>query len=105
MICFLLPFTEEEINEKVQLIQECGAKIQGAEETIKRLSGETLREQVEKSKASHTKRAEFNNMTKEQLDAYIKANKDAADKYVEIAQEIYDHKFKEDKTPDDPKKN
>ncbi|WP_270633848.1 hypothetical protein [Parabacteroides goldsteinii] len=101
---FLLPFTEEEINEKVQLIQECGAKIQGAEETIKRLSGETLREQVENQKQVIQKRAEFNNMTKEQLDAYIKANKDAADKYVEIAQEIYDHKFKEDKTPDDPKK-
>lgn len=101
---FLLPFTEEEINEKVQLIQECGAKIQGAEETIKRLSGESLREQVENQKQAIQKRAEFNNMTKEQLDAYIKTNKDAADKYVEIAQEIYDHKFKEEKTPDDPKK-
>lgn len=101
---FLLPFTEEEINEKVRLIQECGAKIQGAEETIKRLSGESLREQVENQKLAIQKRAEFNNMTKEQLDAYIKTNKDAADKYVEIAQEIYNHKFKEDKTPDDPKK-
>ena len=32
---FLLPYTEEEINQKVQLIQKLGAKIQGAEETVK----------------------------------------------------------------------
>ena len=101
---FLLPYTEEEINQKVQLIQKLGAKIQGAEETVKKLSGESLRAQVENQKQSIQKRAEFNNMTKEQLDAYIKANKDAADKYVEIAQEIYDHKFKEEKKPDDSKK-
>lgn len=52
---YLLPFTEEEINQKVQLIQECGAKIQGAEETVKRLSGESLREPGRKSKTGHTK--------------------------------------------------
>lgn len=96
---FFLPYTEDQINQKVELVKKYGAQIQGAEETVKKLSGESLREQVENQKAAIQKRAEFNAMTKEQLDAYIKENKDAADKYVAIAKEIYEHKFKEEKKP------
>ena len=100
---FFLPYTEEQINQKVELVKKYGDQIQGAEETIKKLSGESLREQVENQKTAIQKRAEFNAMTKEQLDAYIKENKDASGKFMAIAKEIYEHKFKEEKTPIKPK--
>lgn len=97
----LVDWEPEEIAAKVALIAEYGQKIQGAEETIKKLSGESLREQIEHQKETIKKRSEFNAMTKEQLSEYIQANQDAADKSVAIAKEIYSNKFTEPtKEPD-----
>lgn len=94
----------EEVAKMVASIKEYGEKIQGAEETIKKLSGESLRQQIETQKETIKKRGEFNAMTKEQLSEYIKANQDAADKYVTIAKEIYANKFTEP-TKDPAKEN
>lgn len=98
---YLLPWTDKQIADKVKLIAEYGQKIQGAEETIKKLTGESLRQQVETQKETIKKRAEFNAMTKEQLSEYIQANQDAADKFVDIAKEIYANKFTEPKKDPD----
>lgn len=90
-------WTPKETAKIAASIKEYGEKIQGAEETIKKLTGESLRQQVETQKETIKKRAEFNAMTKEQLSEYIQVNQDAADKYVDIAQEIYANKFTEPK--------
>lgn len=98
------PYSPEVIAIKVKQINDFGKNIQGAEEYLKKINGESLRNQIEGQKETIKKRNEFNGMTKEQLSEYIKINKDASDEYIAIAEDIYNEKFKEKNTPTDNKK-
>ncbi len=72
----------------------------GAQERLKDLDGTTIENQVNAHKEQITQRSKFNSMTKKQLNEYIKLNKDAKDKYVDIAKEIYQSKFVKTTNPD-----
>lgn len=65
----------------------------GAEEKLKQLNGQTLEDTIQSQKQMVEKRKEFNNMTKVQLDSWIKDEKNAASQYLSIAQEIYQKRF------------
>ena len=77
---------ETEINKYSDLLL-------GAEEKLKQLNGQTLEETIQAQQQMAEKRKEFNNMTKTQLDSWIKDEKNAASQYLSIAQEIYDKRF------------
>ena len=77
---------ETEINKYSDLLL-------GAEEKLKELNGQTLEETIQAQQQMAEKRKEFNNMTKTQLDSWIKDEKNAANQYLSIAQEIYNKRF------------
>lgn len=77
---------ETEINKYSDLLL-------GAEEKLKQLNGQTLEETIQAQQQMAEKRKEFNNMTKTQLDSWIKDEKNAASQYLSIAQEIYNKRF------------
>lgn len=77
---------ETEINKYSDLLL-------GAEEKLKQLNGQTLEETIQAQQQMAEKRKEFNNMTKTQLDSWIKDEKNAANQYLSIAQEIYNKRF------------
>ena len=76
-------------DRKIKLLR----LITGTQSWIDEMNGTSLENQLKYQEEVTEKRNEFNAMTKEQLDDYIKINKDAADKYVDIAQKIYHDKF------------
>lgn len=75
--------------------------ITGAEEKLKRINGQTLEDAVQQHKDKETAQERFNNMNKSMLSAWLKDEKNAADQYREIAEEIYKSRFPD--KPADPK--
>lgn len=69
------------------------ALITGANEKLKKINGQTLEDAVQQHKDKETAQERFNNMNKSMLSAWLKDEKNAADQYREIAQEIYDKRF------------
>lgn len=79
-----------EVNKE---LSDIGNLIKGSEEKLKRLRGETLEDAVKQHKEMIQQRETFNNMNKQQLDAWIKDEKNAASKYMEMAKEVYEKRF------------
>lgn len=77
------------------------ALITGANEKLKKINGQTLEDAVQQHKDKETAQERFNNMNKSMLSAWLKDEKNAADKYREIAEEIYKSRFPD--KPADPK--
>lgn len=75
--------------------------VTGAEEKLKRINGQTLEDVVQQHKDKETAQERFNNMNKSMLSAWLKDEKNAADQYREIAEEIYKSRFPD--KPADPK--
>lgn len=71
--------------------------VTGAEEKLKRINGQTLEDAVQQHKDKTAAQERFNKMNKSMLAAWLNDEKNAADQYREIAQEIYDKRF-----PDKP---
>ena len=76
-----------------QDISKYGELIQGAEEKLKQLNGQTVEDAIKNNQKLLEVRQNFNKMEQVQLQAWIKNNKDAFSEYAEIAQEIYDKRF------------
>lgn len=74
-------------------LDDIGNLIKGSEEKLKRLRGETLEDAVKQHKEMLQQRETFNNMNKQQLDAWIKDEKNAASQYMEMAKEVYEKRF------------
>lgn len=79
-----------EVNKE---LTDIGDLIKGSEEKLKRLRGETLDNAVKQHKEMLQQRETFNNMNKQQLDAWIKDEKNAASQYMEMAKEVYEKRF------------
>lgn len=79
-----------EVNKE---LADIGNLIKGSEEKLKRLRGETLEDAVKQHKEMLQQRETFNNMNKQQLDAWIKDEKNAASQYMEMAKEVYEKRF------------
>ncbi|WP_320997096.1 hypothetical protein [Bacteroides nordii] len=77
------------------------ALITGANEKLKKINGQTLEDAVQQHKDKETAQERFNNMNKSMLSAWLKDEKNAADQYREIAEEIYKSRFPD--KPADPK--
>lgn len=77
-------------------IKKYGELIQGAEEKIKQLNGQTVEDAIMSQKKMIEARQSFNKMDKAQLNAWIKNNKDISQEYAEVAQEIYNKRFPEE---------
>lgn len=71
--------------------------VTGAEEKLKRINGQILEDAVQQHKDKEAAQERFNNMNKSMLSAWLKDEKNAADQYREIAEEIYKSRF-----PDKP---
>lgn len=75
--------------------------VTGAEEKLKRINGQILEDAVQQHKDKEAAQERFNNMNKSMLSAWLKDEKNAADQYREIAEEIYKSRFPD--KPADPK--
>ncbi len=92
------------LPEIEQNIQKYGELIKGAEEKIKQLNGQTVEDTIKSQQKLLEARQNFNKMDKVQLQAWINNNKEAADEYVEAAQEIYNKRFPTEDPADAKKK-
>lgn len=81
------------LSQIEQDISKYGELIQGAEEKLKQLNGQTVEDAIKQNQKLLEVRQNFNKMEQVQLQAWIKNNKDASGEYAAIAQEIYDKRF------------
>lgn len=71
---------------------------------INYINGTTVENEVKKNVALNKQRAAFNQMTKKQLDQWIKDEKNAGSQYLEIAKNVYGLRFSDtNNNPKDPK--
>lgn len=94
---FFLKFSNEELKEFKEKLDEADELLKGSQAQMKVLTGQSIEEQInariEGDKELEDARKRFNNMNKSMLDAWLKDEKNAADKYREIAEEIYKKRF------------
>jgi hypothetical protein len=88
-----VPLSEKEMVNIRKRAGELEGLIDGTQQYIDRMNGTTLEKELTAERERVQKRNEFNAMTKKQLDEYIRINKEASDKYVDIAKEIYSYRF------------
>lgn len=89
--------TQTEIDEMVGQISSLGQDLQGIDAELEKLTGTDIEKMVQNeiaaTDAATEARIRFTNMNKSMLAAWLKDEKNAADKYREIAQEVYDTRF------------
>lgn len=94
---FFVKWDKKELDEFNTKIKEAGKLFKEAEAQSQKWSGEDIEakvnEQIEADKKKLEAQTRFNNMNKSMLSAWLKDEKNAADQYREIAQEIYDKRF------------
>lgn len=82
-------------------LKKYGDLILGVEEKLKKINGQTLEDAVQQQKDMADAKQRFTKMNKSMLSAWLKDEKNAADQYREIAQEVYDARFPKANTTDD----
>lgn len=82
-------------------LKKYGDLILGVEEKLKKINGQALEDAVQKQKDMADAKQCFTKMNKSMLSAWLKDEKNAADQYREIAQEVYDARFPKANTTDD----
>lgn len=79
--------------------------MQGIDAELEKLTGTDIEKMVQKeiaaTDAATAARERFTKMNKSMLSAWLKDEKNAADQYKEIAQEVYDTRFPKTNTTDD----
>lgn len=90
-----VPLSTEEQNEYKMRYQELTKQLQGLNAELARLEGTSLEQRVENDVKMIKQKEAFNAMNKETLAAWIADEQNAASKYMEIAKQIYESKFKE----------
>lgn len=89
--------TQSEIDEIVGQISSLGQDLQGIDAELEKLTGTDIEKMVQKeivaTDAATAARERFTKMNKSMLSAWLKDEKNAADQYREIAQEVYDARF------------
>ena len=94
---FFVKFSNDEFKEFQVKLGKAKLLLEGSKAQLKILTGESIEEQVnariEGDKELEEARKRFNEMNKSALNAWLKDEKNAADKYREIAEEIYKKRF------------
>lgn len=89
--------TDAEIAANVERIAELKEELDGVTAQLDKISGDGIDKIVKKRIKAQDDATEaqkrFNNMNKSMLSAWLKDEKNAADQYREVAQEIYDKRF------------
>lgn len=97
--------TQSEIDEMVGQISSLGQDLQGIDAELEKLTGTDIEKMVQKeiaaTDAATAARERFAKMNKSMLSAWLKDEKNAADQYKEIAQEVYDARFPKANTTKD----
>lgn len=97
--------TQSEIDEMVGQISSLGQDLQGIDAELEKLTGTDIEKMVQKeiaaTDAATAARERFTKMNKSMLSAWLKDEKNAADQYKEIAQEVYDARFPKANTTKD----
>lgn len=97
--------TQTEIDEIVGQISSLGQDLQGIDAELEKLTGtdieKMVRKEIEATDAAAAARERFTKMNKSMLSAWLKDEKNAADQYREIAQEVYDIRFPKTNTTED----
>lgn len=97
--------TQSEIDEMVGQISSLGQDLQGIDAELEKLTGTDIEKMVQKeiaaTDAATAARERFIKMNKSMLSAWLKDEKNAADQYREIAQEVYDTRFPKTNATDD----
>lgn len=97
--------TQSEIDEMVGQISSLGQDLQGIDAELEKLTGTDIEKMVQKeiaaTDAATAARERFTKMNKSMLSAWLKDEKNAADQYREIAQEVYDARFPKVNTTED----
>lgn len=97
--------TQSEIDEMVGQISSLGQDLQGIDAELEKLTGTDIEKMVQKeiaaTDAATAARERFTKMNKSMLSAWLKDEKNAADQYKEIAQEVYDARFPKANTTED----
>lgn len=92
-------YDPDELNSLVDEINTVGAQISESEQKIADLNGQTLenliKKQQEAAEKMETMKKSFNIMNKQQLDAWIADEKNAASQYMELAKQIRQSRFPE----------
>lgn len=95
-------YDPDELDSLVDEINTVGAQISESEQKIADLNGQTLenliKKQQEAAEKMETIKKSFNIMNKQQLDAWIADEKNAASQYVELAKQIRQARFPETTT-------
>ena len=101
------PMSENEIASNQEKIKEMRDELLGVTAQLDKVSGydmeKIVQDRIDAQAAEVAARDKFNAMNKAQLDAWLKDEKNASDKYKEIAQTIYRSRFQE-QDPDKVKK-
>lgn len=100
-----MDISDEERQKYEDDVKRLKESILGTNKWIEDMNGTSLENQIKTQKEITEKRQEFNQMTQAQLEEYIKINKDASDKYTDIASEIYKNKFGSGVKPELEKKD
>lgn len=86
---YFYQYTEEELAKVQEDIKKYGELIKDTEILLDEFQGKRIESYVNESK----ERKKFTAMTKSELDAWIKDEKNAASEYLKIAKEVYEFRF------------
>ena len=92
---FFVEWTPKQVEEFEKNIKEASDIYANQQEYLNELTGKSIEERLEKRKEEAQITKELNAMNKETLAAWIADEQNAASKYMEIAKQIYESKFKE----------
>ena len=102
---FFVQFSNEELQDFKKRLDEAKQLLEGSNEQMKVLTGQTIEEQInsriERNKKMEEAQSKFNKMNKSMLAAWIADEKNATNEYLSLANEIYKNRFPD--IPVDPK--
>lgn len=102
---FFVQFSNEELQDFKKRLDEAKQLLEGSNEQMKVLTGQTIEEQInsriERNKKMEEAQSKFNKMNKSMLAAWIADEKNATNEYLSLAKEIYKNRFPD--IPVDPK--
>lgn len=95
---FFIKWTPEQVAEFEKNIKEASEIYANQQEYLNELTGKSIEKRLDEKKKEAQMTKEFNGMNKQQLDAWIADEKNAASQYVELAKQIRQSRFPETTT-------
>lgn len=95
---FFIKWTSEQVAEFEKNIKEASEIYANQQEYLNELTGKSIEKRLDEKKKEAQMTKEFNGMNKQQLDAWIADEKNAASQYVELAKQIRQSRFPETTT-------